>query len=62
MQHEFYSSVNWDELMLRKTNTPYTPVLKGPTDTSHFDKEQTKIPIFSPPKTGAAIQLQENLS
>jgi len=39
MRHDFYLGVNWDELMLRKTPTPYKPVLKDPTDTSHFDAQ-----------------------
>lgn len=37
MEHEFFKGTNFDELMERKTNTPYRPVLKDPTDTSHFD-------------------------
>lgn len=36
---------------MRNTNTPYKPVLKDPTDTSHFDAQQTGIPVFSPPKS-----------
>ena len=39
MRYDFYLGVNWDELMLRKTPTPYKPVLKDPTDTSHFDAQ-----------------------
>lgn len=37
MEHEFYYGVDWEQLMQRKTATPYKPVLKDPTDTSHFD-------------------------
>ncbi len=41
--------------MLRKTGTPYKPVLKDPTDTSHFDDQQTGIPVYSPPKNASEI-------
>ena len=50
--HEFFRSVDWDELLARRTVPPYKPVLKDPTDTSHFDAQQTGIPISSPPKFG----------
>jgi serine/threonine protein kinase len=39
MQHDFYKGTNWELLMMRKTTTPYKPVLKDPTDTSHFDAQ-----------------------
>lgn len=51
MQHDFFAGTNWEVLMQRKIATPYKPVLKDPTDTSHFDAQQTGIPIFSPPKS-----------
>lgn len=35
--HEFFKSVDWTELLARRTVPPYKPVLKDPTDTSHFD-------------------------
>ena len=37
MNHKFYAGVNWDELMARTAPTPYKPVIKHATDTSHFD-------------------------
>jgi len=49
MKHDFFSSINWDKMMNREVATPYIPVLKDPTDTSHFDQEQTGIPL-SPQK------------
>ena len=36
-------------MIKREVATPYIPVLKDPTDTSHFDVEQTGIPL-SPQK------------
>ena len=55
MQHEFFAGVDWDLLMQRKTGAPYIPVLKHATDTSHFDQQQTGIPVFSPPQSTADI-------
>lgn len=55
MNHEFYAGTNWEELLARKTPAPYIPVLKDATDTSHFDKTQTDIPVFSPPKSQSDI-------
>lgn len=37
MQHKFFAGVDWEGLMQRSVVTPYTPVVKDPTDTSHFD-------------------------
>ena len=56
MEHDFYKSVDWQELLKRKTITPYTPILKDPTDTSHFDAQQTGIPIQSPPKHNSELK------
>lgn len=54
MKHPFYAGVDWDQLMLRQISTPYTPVLNDPTDTSHFDTQQTGIPL-SPPRDLAEL-------
>ena len=48
MKHDFFITIQWDKMIKREVATPYIPVLKDPTDTSHFDVEQTGIPI-SPP-------------
>ena len=55
MNHEFYAGTDWDQLLQRKTPAPYIPVLKEETDTSHFDKTQTDIPVYSPPKSNTDI-------
>jgi hypothetical protein len=49
MKHDFFITIEWDKMIKREVATPYIPVLKDPTDTSHFDVEQTGIPL-SPPK------------
>ena len=48
MQHGFFGGINWDAMMSRSVATPYKPQLSDPTDTSHFSKDQTEIPILSP--------------
>ena len=52
MNHDFFAGVKWDLMSAREVETPYVPVLQDPTDTVHFDKAQTNIPIYSPPKKG----------
>lgn len=37
MNHKFYEGVDWEALMARTAPTPYKPVIKHATDTSHFD-------------------------
>jgi serine/threonine protein kinase len=39
MKHEFFASIDWERMYKREVTTPYIPVLKDPTDTSHFDTE-----------------------
>ena len=54
MKHSFFESIDWEKMLKRELATPYVPVLKDPTDTSHFDVEQTGIPL-SPLKGSANI-------
>ena len=55
MRHKFFENVNWDAMMKRQCQTPYKPQIKDPTDTSHFDKEQTSLPVSSPPSATGSI-------
>ena len=49
-EHRFFSGVDWDAVINRKTIPPFKPVLKSADDVSNFDKEFTsKPPIDSPP-------------
>ena len=48
MQHQFFENVDWNAMMKRQCQTPYKPQIKEPTDTSHFDQEQTSRPVISP--------------
>ena len=55
MKHPFFAHVNWDIMMERQYETPYRPKVKDPTDTSHFDKSQTSVPVSSPPSADGSI-------
>jgi serine/threonine protein kinase len=46
---EFFSSIDFDKLMRGELAAPWKPNISGSLDTSQFDKEFTKMPIFSPP-------------
>lgn len=39
--HPFFKSINWDDMMEKKINVPFKPVVSGDTDTSNFDKTFT---------------------
>ncbi|XP_023659533.1 serine/threonine-protein kinase Sgk1-like [Paramormyrops kingsleyae] len=43
--HAFFSPINWDDLMAKKTPPPFVPPLAGPTDLRHFDPEFTPLPV-----------------
>ncbi|XP_048849397.1 serine/threonine-protein kinase Sgk1-like isoform X2 [Brienomyrus brachyistius] len=43
--HAFFSPINWDDLMAKKTQPPFVPPLAGPTDLRHFDPEFTHLPV-----------------
>ena len=49
-EHRFFSGVKWSDVLERKTQPPFLPVLKSPDDVSNFDDEFTSKPaIDSPP-------------
>ncbi|XP_064182661.1 serine/threonine-protein kinase Sgk2b isoform X1 [Anguilla rostrata] len=43
--HPFFSPINWDDLMAKKTTPPFIPSVSGPTDLRHFDPEFTHLPV-----------------
>lgn len=50
-QHPFFKGIDWPTMMNREIGkTPYKPEVNDPTDTSHFDKDQTGLPVLSPTK------------
>ena len=46
--HEFFAEIDWDKLAAGEMTPPWKPPISGKLDTSHFDKEFTSLPIFSP--------------
>jgi len=49
-EHRFFSGVDWADVLQRKTQPPFLPLLKSPDDVSNFDDEFTSKPaIDSPP-------------
>ena len=49
-EHPFFDDVDWDRMMKKRMPTPYKPLLDSKDDTKHFDPENFKIPIESPPQ------------
>lgn len=41
--HRWFQGLDWDGLSACKLPSPISPSLKGPTDTSHFDKFSMEI-------------------
>jgi len=48
-RHRFFSSVNWDDVMSRRTKPPFLPLLKSEDDVSNFDSEFTSKPAIDSP-------------
>ena len=49
-EHRFFSGVKWSDVLERKTQPPFLPLLKSPDDVSNFDDEFTSKPaVDSPP-------------
>jgi RAC serine/threonine-protein kinase len=45
---DFFADLNFEKLMKGEIPPPWKPEINGSLDTSQFDKEFTKMPIFSP--------------
>jgi len=47
--HKFFTGVNWDHVLSKKTNPPFLPVLRSEDDFSNFDDEFTSKPAIDSP-------------
>ncbi|CDW75713.1 rps6 protein kinase [Stylonychia lemnae] len=59
-EHEFFSGIDWDKMMMKQVQTPYKPLLDRNDDTKHFDQEICNIPIDSPPCDSFGNQYNDN--
>jgi len=48
-EHRFFSSVDWSDVLERKTIPPFKPALRSEDDVSNFDEEFTSKPPFDSP-------------
>jgi hypothetical protein len=48
-RHRFFSSVDWQAVLERRTEPPFRPLLRAADDTSNFDAEFTSKPPFDSP-------------
>ncbi|XP_066587199.1 ribosomal protein S6 kinase beta-1-like [Prorops nasuta] len=48
-RHNFFKHINWNDVIARKLEPPFKPVLKSADDTSQFDEQFTgTVPVDSP--------------
>jgi len=47
--HKFFTGVNWDQVLSKKTKPPFLPVLRSEDDFSNFDDEFTSKPAIDSP-------------
>ena len=53
MDHDFFSSIDWDALYKKEVMPPFRPTIKDRNDLSNFDREFTSTaPILTPVQSG----------
>ncbi|KAJ3393354.1 Serine/threonine kinase [Entophlyctis sp. JEL0112] len=58
--HQYFSSVNWDDVLNLRIPPPFFPTIKSASDTSNFDEEFTKEPpVLTPINTILSAADQE---
>ena len=48
-RHDFFSSINWDDLLKRNIPAPFVPKINSNTDVSNFSEEFTSMPPVDSP-------------
>lgn len=61
MNHPFFASVNWADLVAKKIPPPFKPQVESETDTRYFDSEFTGESVeLTPPENDASLaRIQE---
>ena len=62
MKHKFFAHIDWTRMVQRNYQTPYRPEVASPADVSHFEKEQTDKPVYSPPRVHSFLQNSSDAS
>jgi len=58
-EHRFFSGVDWDAVMERRTDPPFKPCLKSDDDISMFDEEFTSKPATDSPLCSVSDSVAE---
>lgn len=61
MEHPFFSSINWNDLIHKKVPPPFKPQVTSDTDTRYFDSEFTgeSVELTPPDNNGPLGAIQE---
>lgn len=60
MSHPFFKNINWDDVLMKRIQPPFTPTLTSETDVSNFDSEFTKEkPELTPVQSVLTEAMQE---
>jgi len=54
--HPYFSTINWESLLTKSTNPPYTPTVKTKDSTIMIDKEFTRLDIENELKVGSLVE------
>ena len=58
MDHEFFSSTNWDALYKKEVTPPFRPTIQDRKDLSNFDSDITSMaPCLTPVQSGMSTLL-----
>ncbi|CAB3362888.1 Hypothetical predicted protein [Cloeon dipterum] len=62
MDHPFFVSINWNDLVLKKITPPFKPQVTSDTDTRYFDQEFTGESVeLTPPEAGPLCSITEEM-
>ncbi|XP_068723134.1 RAC-gamma serine/threonine-protein kinase-like [Montipora capricornis] len=59
MNHQFFHTINWDDIFHKRIKPPFKPVVKSETDVSNFDEDFTNEPVDLSPPEGTLTEIAE---